>query len=557
MGTEDGSLWIVYNGEIYNYLEVREELRSCGHRFVTESDTEVILKAYQQWNVDCLPKFNGMWAFALWDKPGRRLFCARDRFGIKPFHYCTDGRAFAFSSEIKPLFETGISRLPNEGLIHDYLILGLLDHTSETFFQGIHKLPQGHYLLLGLDGRISVSRYWDLEVSDQIEDGRDDRSVNDQFRGLFEQAVRIRLRSDVPIGSCLSGGLDSSSVVCMASRILQEGEHARAPRMQTFSACFHQRNLDERPYMHEIAQVAGTEPNLIYPSFEGFRDALSALLSHQEEPFDGSGVYAQWSVLEAARAKGIPVLLDGQGADELLGGYRKFALFYMMKLHRTHRYASLFREAAGFFLNWNVMMTLPVTAGLRYFKLGRRLVGSPALFDPGFLSRHRDRTFEVGFTGNLGARLRDDLLLFSLPALLRYEDRNSMAHSVESRLPFLDVRLAEFIAQLPLNQKIRKGWRKYITRESLAGVLPDKVRLRRSKLGFSTPENTWIRTLLKGDEGALLERPAFISPLMDPKHWEPSVKSFIRGRSHLPGKIFLRLYLLERWGRMFLHGRTH
>jgi asparagine synthase (glutamine-hydrolysing) len=326
MGNADGSLWVVYNGEIYNYLELREELKARGHTFRTATDTEVILCAYEEWGEACLERFNGMWAFALWDGHRQQLFCARDRFGIKPFYYVWDGTTFAFASEIKALLQMpDITRRPNEPVIYDYLRYGHLDHSEETFFTGIKQFPPAHFLLLRPTRQFSLRRYWDLIPDRRAEPlFTSDASYAERFYSLFEDAVRLRLRSDVPIGTCLSGGLDSSAIVCVANKLLLD-ENVIDPdlvgeRQRTFSSCFDDRQYDERQYIQAVLALTGAEPNYTFPKGGELLDALTKLMWHQDEPFGSTSIYAQWRVMEKTAERGVKVLLDGQGGDELLAG---------------------------------------------------------------------------------------------------------------------------------------------------------------------------------------------------------------------------------------------
>ncbi len=312
MCNEDGTIWIVHNGEIYNFVELRAELAALGHRFPSEGDTEVILHAYEQWGHECLNRLNGMWAFCIWDSRKGRLFCARDRFGVKPFYYYFEDGVFAFASEIKPLLALGVPRKPNDALAYDFLRWGLPEHTQETFFEGIHKLAPSHYLSLDLNGNLRVERYWELNVSSEIEGGPDDRACSDAFLESFTDAVRLRLRSDVPVGSCLSGGLDSSSVVCVASRLRDSnGDSSPSNSQMTFSSCFDDHRFDEREYIEEVVRKARAERHYVFPTPEGFLRELGELLWHQEEPFAGTSVFAQWLLMKEARSSGVTVMLDG------------------------------------------------------------------------------------------------------------------------------------------------------------------------------------------------------------------------------------------------------
>jgi len=553
MCNEDGTVWIIHNGEIYNFLELREELRSLGHSLVSDADTEVILHAYEEWGPDCLNKFNGMWAFCIWDSRRKSLFCARDRFGIKPFYYYFDGTLFAFASEIKALLALGIPRRPNEGLVYDFLRFGLLDHTEETFFQGVKKLPQAHYLELDLKGNLKVQAYWDLEASNEIQSAHSDEQYAQAFLEVFTDAVRLRLRSDVPIGSCLSGGLDSSSVVCVANDLMfPNGTPLDSERQKTFSACYEDKRFDEREYIEEVIRKTHAEKNYVFPTPEGFLKDLDRLLWHQEEPFGGTSIYAQWMVMQRARERGAIVMLDGQGGDEQLAGYRKFHLFYFLELLKRKRYVHCLSEVIRFSLSQDIWRTLNLRDGLRYFAVGNKLLKIDELLQDWFTNKYKDRQPQFGYSGTLGARFKDDLFKFSLPALLRYEDKNSMAHSVEARLPFLDYRLVELLASFPLSQKIKNGWTKYVLRNAMRGILPPKVEQRKSKLGFATPEDAWFKQAISKDINEVFSGATFIPKYVNVKNL---IHYFARYRafgSLWSSGFFFRFYILELWGRKFL-----
>ena len=348
MGTPEGDLWITYNGEIYNYIELRKELAGKGHVFRTASDTEVILHAYREWGEECLSRFNGMWAFGLLDLRRKRLFCARDRMGVKPFYYHTNGKRFLFGSEIKQFFvDPSIPMEPHKGVAYDYLVHGVLDHSDLTFFSKIKQLRGGFFLIIDLTMESpdpAIRRYWGVDPGARI-DGLTDAQYADRFRELLEDSVRLRLRSDVPVGSCLSGGLDSSSIVCIANRLLRE--EGGVGKQNTFSSCFEDRRFDERIFIDAVVAATGVRSHCVFPQ-EGdvFRE-LSSLLWHQDEPFGSTSIYAQWCVFRLAKETGVKVMLDGQGADELLGGYHGFFDPYMAGLLARGRFASAFREMAA------------------------------------------------------------------------------------------------------------------------------------------------------------------------------------------------------------------
>jgi len=520
MSSADGQAWITYNGEVYNYVELGSELEALGYRFRSGSDTEVVVNAYVEWGPDCLRRFNGMWAFAIWDLRKRRLFCARDRFGIKPFHYYWDGQLFAFASEIKALLaHPDIPRRPNDAIIYDYLALGSLDHTNETFFEGIKRLPPSHCLLFDLDrNRLRIQRWWDVEVNPALDDDclTDDRQLA-QFRDLLTDAVRLRLRSDVPIGTCLSGGLDSSSIVCLANRLmLEEGALPRelvGERQKTFSACFDDPAIDERPYIQQVIEHTGAESNQVFPrgGEDGLWHDLKRLAWHQEEPFGSTSVYSQWNIMRLAKQRGVTVLLDGQGGDELLAGYHHYLGPFLAQtvraqgpwttLQTVQAVSAATGQSTALLLGLGLYNSLPRVTQRVILNLGNaRFRTNPtvseSMLQPSFRRQFAKRRLvhgkHLGYH-NLAERLYQDVFVHSLPALLRYEDRNSMAFSLEARVPFLDYRLVEFCFSLPVTQRIRDGWTKWVLRQAMDGILPEQVRWRRSKLGFATPEQRWLQ----------------------------------------------------------------
>ena len=553
MSNEDENLWIIYNGEIYNYLELRPELIKHGHKFKSNTDTEIIIHAYEEWDEKCLEKFNGDWAFAIWDKKKKELFCSRDRFGIKPFYYFFDGKTFAFASEIKSLLELDIKREPNDTLIYDFLRFGILDHTDETFFKNIRKLPAASWMRINQSGEIITKKYWDFEVSDKIsDDTQNNQKYAEEFLELFNSSIKLRLRSDVPVGSCLSGGLDSSSIVCVINDLLQKEKIPNIGTIQkTFSSCFDDKQFDERNYIEEVIKKTETEKNYVFPNPETFLKELDNLIWHQEEPFLGTGVYAQWKVIEAAKEK-VKVLLDGQGGDENLCGYRKFYIFYLRKLLESKKYFSFFDESIRFFLSPAILKTLNIKKGLRYFRLGRKLLKLEYLFNPSFFKKFQERNLNFGYQRDLGKRIKKDITTWSLPILLRYEDKNAGAYALEARLPFLDYRLVEKMASFPLNQKMKNGLTKVVLRNSIQRILPEKIRLRKSKLGFSTPEDIWIRTVLFGNIKSAIQNSYFLLNYINKEKLLQVIDRFSSRRTILGSEIIFRFYILELWGRKFI-----
>jgi asparagine synthase (glutamine-hydrolysing) len=522
MVSVDGSCWIIYNGEIYNYLELRAELSQHGYQFRTASDTEVILAAYQHWGEECLARFNGMWAFTLWDNHRRQLFCARDRFGIKPFYFFRDNNIFAFASEIKALLKIAdLPRRPNDPIIYDYLHNGYLDHTGETFFAGIQQLLPAHTLILQ-NGKLLQQRYWNLD-SKRHAPATNNAEESEKFYTLFEDAVRLHLRSDVPIGTCLSGGLDSSAIVCVANKLLFTDHVANrnliGKQQKTFSACFDDENLDERKYIEQVLAATGAEQNYTFPNGSKLLDILPHLIWHQDEPFASTSLYAQWCVMEKAAERGVKVLLDGQGGDELLAGYPGYFSYYCASLFRHGRWVEFWREARAYknlrgvslaqIFWWTARLHLPAAARAW---IDRARQDADWGLHSDFLQQHRDRglDFVARKHGNLFDDFVDALLTrYSLPALLRYEDRNAMAFSIEARVPFLDYRLAEYAFALPDHQKIHHGLTKFILRNAMQKILPESVRLRTDKMGFNTPERRWLANELNGLIRELIHSPSF------------------------------------------------
>jgi asparagine synthase (glutamine-hydrolysing) len=513
MASPDGACWLIFNGEVYNYIELRSELASRGHTFKTGTDSEVILAAYQQWGPDCLSRFNGMWALALWDGRRRQLFVARDRFGVKPLYTVSGQRGtFAFASEIKGLLAGGVVPFrPSSGAVARFVAQGgYLSHArGETFFEGVQELPAGHYALITHKGRVA-KRYWSLSTQ-VVGHELSDAEALARYSNLFTDAVRLRLRADVPVGTCLSGGVDSSSIVAVAGQLMQT-EHAVSlerlgEHQQTFSAVYADDGpWNERRYIEEVVASVGTAGNYVYPTADRLWDDLEELVWHQDEPFQSTSIFAQWCVMDLAHQRGVTVLLDGQGADEMLGGYHPYAVWFGQLL-RAGRLTHAAREAqaAGSVTGLDPLpLVARGAAGQLPAPLLRRLRGSrvrDAVAASG-LRPELGKSFQssVAAAGeayegldNLNKHLARLIIEDSLPNLLRYEDRNSMAFSIESRVPFLDYRLVEYVFTRAPHLRIHDGWTKWIQRKAIDGKLPADIVWRRDKVGFETPEQQWFR----------------------------------------------------------------
>jgi asparagine synthase (glutamine-hydrolysing) len=484
--------YIVYNGEIYNYVELKKELEGQGYVFRTKTDTEVILAAYDKWGKECLDRFNGMWAFAIYDCQQNELFCSRDRFGVKPFYYRVSNHQFSFASEIKqfttlPDWE---ARVNSDRLI-EFIALGRFDHSEETLFEGVQQLRPGHYLVLNIEtGTHSIMNWYNLR--NKIKP-LGDINYEKEFLKLMEDSVRLRLRSDVKVGSCLSGGLDSSTIVCLVNRILRASNQHEI--QETVSSCFTDARYDEQHYIDIVTKAAEVKSNKVFPSYDNLFDKLDDITWQQDGPFGSSSIYAQWSVFKEARERGLIVMLDGQGADEQLAGYHPFFQVKFSGLLRSLKVSKLTRESLAFrkvhnmkpmqFLRLLGTSSLPKAVG-NYLATRSMRKQFPWL--------KKKRTFKWFFEADTLQEFSiDQLTSLSLPMLLHYEDRNSMAFSVESRVPFLDYRLVEFILNLPDDLKVRDGITKYILRKSLTGILPSQITNRYDKMGFVTPEEKWIK----------------------------------------------------------------
>ena len=517
-----GRYTITYNGEIYNYVELKEALVRRGYHFGTQSDTEVILAAYAAYGRDCLAKLDGMFAFAIWDDVERQLFCARDRFGEKPFYYhYVAGRHFLFASEMKALFAAGVDRRHNPRMLFNYLAYDVVQdpfNPIETFYEGVTSLEPSHAFTIELDGQGAEPqrRYWQIPLGAQREDVNVEEA-SERFRALLTESVRHRLRSDVPVGSSLSGGIDSSSIVCTMESLI--GSKNGFPK--AFSARFVDDTLDEGRYMEIVAKHADITPYYTWPDGEGLAASMKALMHHQEEPFGGASVFAQWEVMRLAKEHETTVLLDGQGADETLGGYLHFFRPYLLSLFKADRakfetevvaYEKLHRRRFDAGWRFRVEAVLPglmscLGAARRHLRAQEHL----NWLNRDFVEAYRRERPPFKSFDNLNEALRFFSQHYGLRTLLRFSDRNSMAFSREVRLPFLSHILVEFVFSLPDTYKLRAGWTKWILRQAMNGIVPETVRLRVDKLGFQPPQEEWMkcdgmRALLAESERVLLQK---------------------------------------------------
>jgi asparagine synthase (glutamine-hydrolysing) len=506
MCSKDLNYWITFNGEIYNYIEVRNELIKLGYEFFTDTDTEVILAAFDCWGVECQNKFNGMWAFAIYDRVNEKLFLSRDRFGIKPLYYWFSPESdFYFGSEIKQFTVLPEWRaVLNRKRALDYLYHSLTDHTDETMFQGVFSILPGHYVLLNKDDLLKskdnlVLQKWYNPSISRFE-GTFKESKNG-FTQRFKDSISLHLRADVTVGSALSGGLDSSSIVSYINILLKE--QGKADLQKTFSSCAEDKRFDERIWMEEVVSATKVESNYIYPKGADVFNLTEKLIWHMDEPYQSQSAYLGYHVFEEAKKKGVIVLLNGQGADEYLSGYGEFRILRLKKMLLGFKFYKLFKELNGVsqFIRLFLSCMVDFSPKIIVDNLNNRRNNSvlDKIVNVEELNKN-NRSFETIYNSRSRSVIEiSNFQLFSdpLPRYLRWEDRNSMAHSVEARVPFLDHRLVEFAQSLPLDYLDAYNQSKRILVESMEGILPEKVRKRTDKKGFITPEEQWLKTEFK------------------------------------------------------------
>jgi len=492
---------IVHNGELYNYLELKSELSKKGYSFHTKSDTEVILAAYDHWKENCLPRFNGMFSFAIWDEKDKELFAARDRFGEKPFYYSFDGKEnFFFASEFNALLSL-LPRNINEKLLLNYLALGYQSGkaTDQTFYKGIKSLKPAQYLLVHFATNsgnpvVEINNYWDFEIGP---DSISEKEALEEFQKLFQSSVKLRHRADVSIGTSLSGGLDSSSIVAV-SESMQETNNSHA----CFTASFPGYEKDETKYARQVAERFSLKHFTNTINAEDLVNDLDKFIGHHQEPIGSSSVYAQYKVFELAKEQNIKVLLDGQGADELLAGYHKYIHWYLQELLVKDRSQfekevdALSNNSIWFDWSWRNRLAarFPAAAAswLRSAEIQKMRKNSD------LNEEYKQTFFDQSLIYKPVAKGLSDVLLYNafgpwLAELLRYADRNSMAHGRELRLPFLDHKLAEFLITLPSTFKIKNGWTKWLLRKSMDASLPNEITWRKDKTGFEPPQESWMK----------------------------------------------------------------
>jgi asparagine synthase (glutamine-hydrolysing) len=564
--------WIVFNGEIYNHLELRAELKAQGYAFRTRTDTEVLLQAYLHWGEACLDHLDGMYGFAIWDPSRRRLFCARDRLGIKPFYYATPKGFFIFASEIKALVGfPGLDAGPDDEAVIGFLVHGNCDLGDRTLFRNVKSLPGAHSIELNVEtGQLAVRQYWQLSPRAT---GAGDAELILRLRGLLLDTMRTHLISDVLAGSCLSGGLDSSTIVSLISKIRRDEPEAATAignHLATFTSCYQHREFDERRYALAVAHAAAADPHLVFPSPSDFWESFGRMAWHQDMPFSCLSFYAQWRVMRAAKEAGVKVLLDGQGGDEVFGGYAKFRYAYLASLLRAGRLAKLTREAAAMVLQRDLYL-LDIRRGYRYLpsrlrhvlrvdSLLQRIVRADwdrALSDDSMPGtrwwRWASANGKDDSPWTLMQRIQvADIVFDTLPGLLRMEDRSSMAFSLEARVPLLDHKVVEYGVSLPDHLKVARGRSKFAIRSAMGGLMPDDVRLRRTKLGFAAPDRRWLAEDLRPQITALIGGNLRCGKYVDLEGLRRWYGSTSASRANTEAYLGLfRILALEKWMEAF------
>jgi asparagine synthase (glutamine-hydrolysing) len=565
LSNEDDTVWIVFNGCIYNYLELAQSLRQKGHRLRTYCDTEVIVHAYEEYGEDCVQHFVGMFAFALWDERRKVLFCARDRIGIKPFYFYTDQDTFAFASEIKALLAMGLlaPEVCPEAL-QEYLVFQA-SLAEKTLFRKVLRLLPGHSLTVDARGQIiSETQYWDLCFRTDFD--HTEEYFVDRLRMKLHDAVRIRLRSDVALGAHLSGGVDSSTVVCLATDINSTGEP-----LKSFSGGFREGSaFDESGYARLVATQKGCEHFEIWPTAQDFCDHLSRIIFFMDEPAAGPGVFPQFMVSKLA-AEQVKVVLGGQGGDEIFAGYARYLVAYLEEClkgaieetENTARYAATLSSiipSLSMLQQYGPMLQYFWAEGLfesqenRYFRLMDRSEGvkeiyQPDMFGHEFAVREQfNRIFHRSDAASFLNRMLYFDLKVHLPALLHVEDRTSMAWALESRVPLLDHRIVEFMASVPTVIKFKQGQPKHLFRQAIKNTVPPEILERKDKMGFPVPLHLWLKDGLKGFvKDVLLDTRARERGIFNMKALESAIdqeKSF--------GRVIWGALCIELWFKTFI-----
>ena len=487
--------FLTYNGEIYNYLELRDELTARSHTFVSRSDAEVILAAYAEWGEKCVERFNGMWAFLIYDRIQKSVFASRDRFGIKPLYFVRTQSQIAFASEIKQLLPFLPSVRVNKSVLADFFVLGLSQHSERTFFDGISQFPPSHSLTVRLDGRISKRRYYALEPNTSLS-SYDENMAIESLSDVLHDSIRLRLRSDVTVGACLSGGLDSSTICAIAAK--------SNPRLIGITASSGDAENDETRWAGKMAMHSDLDWHQVAIDQTQFGDLTAQLAKVQEEPFPTPSIYLQYCVFKKAAELNCKVMLDGQGGDETLLGYSRYYPAYLLSLRGMERIKGISNVSRH-----SKLSIFDVVKYAAYFLMPSVRRGALAARAKRYLYPSVMKYVDWTPIDRLASAYSSvstlqivEILTTQLPRLLMYEDKNSMAHSIESRLPYLDYRLVELAVSISGDFKMREGWSKWALRKVSERHLPHEIAWRRDKIGFEAPS----ADLLRDNRRAITER---------------------------------------------------
>jgi len=525
MCSTDEKVWVTYNGEIYNYVELRTELENLGHTFRTQSDTEVLLNAYLQWGEACLQKFNGMFAFALLDKINKKLFCARDRGGVKPFYYYLKNGVFCFASELKaikslPFVETSL----NEKAVHHYLLHDALEYETEGFLKNVFELFPAHYLALDLQTRqLRITKYFEVKPNTGFTSFNETafKEKCAETKHLVSDAILKRLRSDVPVGCCLSGGIDSSVISGVIA--------GHSKNFNAFTATFPNEQIDEGKYAKEVAGFTKARWHTVTPTENELLEDFEKMIYALDVPIWSTSTYAQYRVMQLAREQNIKVVLDGQGGDELFAGYSHYYTTFVNELLRNKQ----LKRAAGEIKSMGNKFWLRYTKENAKRKLHYN--ANKKYLNPDFVAAHKGPGENPSNFPTLNEHLHFDFFGGRLKTYLRCEDRCSMHFSVESRTPFSDdTKLIESAFGLPSVFKIKNGISKYILRESMKEFLPNNIYGRKDKMGFVTPHNKWMGALL-AKYPRLADEPA-LKPYFDSRFWK-KLDHLSKKTYHLPNSV--------------------
>lgn len=568
MCNKEENIWLVFNGEIYNYIELREELRQKGFSFLTNTDTEVVIAAYVHWGEDCVKHFNGMWAFVIFDKEKNSLFCSRDRFGVKPFYFYRDNHVFAFASEQKalvkqPFIRTGINFTAASaflaGDIHS------IEWGEENMFKNVFELMPSHNLWIDLTKKtFNKTCYYELKFSPEYSDYNLNsfEKYKSEVESLFVDAVKLRLRSDVSVGSCLSGGIDSSAIVSVTGKLVSEGYSVNlGGKLKVFTLKFDDESIDETRWAKYVVDQTKAEWHLVSPDANGLLKNLETLNYCQDVPICSTGTFGQFQLMNEAKQSGIKVVLDGQGGDELFGGYYSHSKIFWKELFRNGKYGKAISEMSsdckGFsnlreYFKDSLKSRFSSSSLMKYaYKsiIPQNSFLREKVIDEYFHSGIFSSEKELSRSTSLNEALKKDFINTRLKMYLKYEDRSSMWHSIEARTPLADDNhLIDYVFQIPSSYKIHNGINKHIFREAAVNFLPREIIERKDKLGFVTPIDKWTKQI--GNQ-CLHYFDDSLSDFMDVKKIKGNSYKFFDIKNHADATRVFRMISFAVWKKVF------